>query len=197
MKENSKTKNFLIIILSVVAVVLIGLNVTFAIMSATKVNTGIIQFKQHKLDIDIVGDKTLILKPEELGLNTTTTKTLNISNPKDSTDCVFRIWLEFKVDGNIDNEYLTLSIESTNFTKVNESGKLYYNQVLKSNQKLENLKLNFTVVKNPSQSYVGKKYSMKVYIESIQGTRDAVKSWDDSETEDFSLWYEKVKSNLT
>lgn len=195
MEKTNLTKKVLFIISGIIVGTLLVLNITLAIMSSNKTSTGIIQFKQHKLDIDIVDSETIFLKPEELGLNTTTTKTVNIKNPSDSISCVLRIWLEFKVEDEINLEYLNLEINSDDFVK-NEDGKIYYKKVLNSNGQINDIKFDFKVVKNPSQSYVGKKYSMKVYVESLQSTQDAVKTWDDGSVS-FSTWYNAISENLT
>ena len=153
---------------------------------------GIIQFSQHKLDVTVADDLTMDLKPEELVLGSTATRKLNIQNPANSTPCVLRIWFEFCVDGKINEEYLTFSVDSENFS-VNDNNRYYYNAVLASNGKIENLVLNFKVHDNISKEYEGKKYSLKLYIESIQANKEAVGEWKDDYKPE---WYDKVKAGL-
>lgn len=190
----SKTNKFIIIILAVLSVVLIATNITLALVGDRKVETGIVQFKQHKLNIEIVGDNSIILSPEELNLGNVSTRTINITNPQTSTSCVFRIWLEFFVEGEVDTEYLTFSIDGENFT-TSDSGKYYYNNVLATGGKVNGIVLKFTVGSNLSSEYQGKKYNLKLYVESIQANRTAIET--DWSTDYKPEWFQTVVGNLT
>ena len=189
-----KTFNkILIIILAVISVLFLVGNLTLALMYDRKENTGIIQFSQHKLDIEIVGKDSVILSPEELTVGSSTTRTLNIKNPQNSTSCVLRIWLEFYIEGNVDTNYLTCEIANDNFL-LNENGKYYYKNVLNTNTSIDNLVINFKVSSSLTENYQGKKYTLKLFIESIQSTTEAVKAWQD----DYAIeWYEGIKNSLT
>lgn len=190
----SKTNKFIIIILAVLSVVLIATNITLALVGDRRVETGIVQFKQHKLNIEIVGDNSIILSPEELNLGNVSTRTINITNPQTSTSCVFRIWLEFFVEGEVDTEYLTFSIDGENFT-TSDSGKYYYNSVLATGGKVNGIVLKFTVGSNLSSEYQGKKYNLKLYVESIQANRTAIET--DWSTDYKPEWFQTVVGNLT
>jgi len=190
----SKATKFTIIILSLLSVILICANITLALMNDRKVNTGIIQFKQHKLDIEIVGNDSIVLSPEELNLGSIATRTINISNPTNSSSCVFRMWLEFYVDNNINTEYLSFNVEGSNFLK-SESDKYYYKGVLSSGGKLNNVALKFSVSTNLSSEYQGKPYNLKLFIESIQSTKGAVlEEWQNDYTTE---WLNSVYDSLT
>jgi len=190
----SKTNKIVITVLLTLSVMLLALNITLALLNDRKVESGIIQFKQHKLNIDIVGNNSIILTPEELSLGSKTTRTINIFNPTTSTSCVFRIWLEFYVENEIDTEYLSFSLNENNFT-LSDSGKFYYNSVLNSGSKLNNLVLNFQVSNNVSSDYQGKSYNLKLYIESIQSSKGAVESeWQNQ----FPVeWFNNISTSLT
>ncbi|MGN1208452.1 MAG: hypothetical protein ACI4TI_03185 [Christensenellales bacterium] len=181
-----------IVLLCVLSLTLLTLNLSLALMADRSDKTGIIQFKQHKLDIEIVDADSIVLSKEELTIGSLATRKINITNPQNSTSCAFRIWLEFYVDGNLDNNYLALSLDETKF-KQSESGKWYYNNVLASGASLSNLVLTFKVNEVESEEYQGKKYSIKLFVESTQSTKIAVSEWQD----DYSVeWFEGIKNNL-
>lgn len=191
----SKKSSFITIItLCVVSMLLLTLNITLALFGDKIDKTGIVQFKQHKLDIEIVDNDTIVLSKEELTIGTLTTRKINIKNPTNSTSCVFKIWLEFFVDGNLDSNYLMLNLDENLFTK-SEAGELFYNDVLSSGGNLSNVVLTFKVNENAlSKNYEGKKYNLKLCIESIQSTKIAVQNeWNNNYP---VSWYEKVKSKL-
>lgn len=191
----SKKSSFITIItLCVVSMLLLTLNITLALFGDKIDKTGIVQFKQHKLDIEIVDNDTIVLSKEELTIGTLTTRKINIKNPTNSTSCVFKIWLEFFVDGNLDSNYLMLNLDENLFTR-SEAGELFYNDVLSSGGNLSNVVLTFKVNENAlSKDYEGKKYNLKLCIESIQSTKIAVQNeWDSNYP---VSWYEKVKSKL-
>lgn len=191
----SKKSSFITIItLCVVSMLLLTLNITLALFGDKIDKTGIVQFKQHKLDIEIVDNDTIVLSKEELSIGTLTTRKINIKNPTNSTSCVFKIWLEFFVDGNLDSNYLMLNLDENLFTK-SEAGELFYNDVLSSGGNLSNVVLTFKVNENAlSKDYEGKKYNLKLCIESIQSTKIAVQNeWNNNYP---VSWYEKVKSKL-
>ena len=191
----SKKSSFITIItLCVVSLLLLTLNITLALFGDKIDKTGIVQFKQHKLDIEIVDNDTIVLSKEELTIGTLTTRKINIKNPTNSTSCVFKIWLEFFVDGNLDSNYLMLNLDENLFTR-SEAGELFYNDVLSSGGNLSNVVLTFKVNENAlSKDYEGKKYNLKLCIESIQSTKIAVQNeWDSNYP---VSWYEKVKSKL-
>ncbi len=191
----SKKSSFITIItLCVVSMLLLTLNITLALFGDKIDKTGIVQFKQHKLDIEIVDNDTIVLSKEELTIGTLTTRKINIKNPTNSTSCVFKIWLEFFVDGNLDSNYLMLNLDENLFTK-SEAGELFYNDVLSSGGNLSNVVLTFKVNENAlSKDYEGKKYNLKLCIESIQSTKIAVQNeWNNNYP---VSWYEKVKSKL-
>lgn len=191
----SKKSSFITIItLCVVSMLLLTLNITLALFGDKIDKTGIVQFKQHKLDIKIVDNDTIVLSKEELSIGTLTTRKINIKNPTNSTSCVFKIWLEFFVDGNLDSNYLMLNLDENLFTK-SEAGELFYNDVLSSGGNLSNVVLTFKVNENAlSKDYEGKKYNLKLCIESIQSTKIAVQNeWNNNYP---VSWYEKVKSKL-
>ncbi|MBE5746115.1 MAG: hypothetical protein E7359_02380 [Clostridiales bacterium] len=182
-----------IIIISVLTIVLIGLNITLALVNDRKINTGIVQFKEHRLEISIIDDDSIILQPEELTINSNTTRKITIKNPATSMACVLRIWLEFYVNGEIDTNYLSFNLGEENFV-VSDSGKYYYKNVLASNQSLENLVLNFSVSNIDAASYQGKKYGLKLFVESIQSTKAAVDEWS---TDYPTTWRTDIDSSLT
>lgn len=189
----SKTNKIVIVFLAILSIVLIATNITLALISDKKIESGIIQFKQHKLNIEIVGNESIILTPEELNLGANSTRVINISNPQTSTSCVFRMWLEFYVEGEINTEYLTFNVDG-NFSQ-SESGKFYYNSVLNSGGNLNNVNLKFTVANNLSSEYQGKKYTLKLFIESIQSTKGAVlEEWSADYTNE---WLDSVYNYLT
>ena len=192
-KFKFNTMNIIIIALSIIAISLMIFNATTALMGDRKVNMGIIQFKQHKLDIDI-NEESIVLSPEELTLGSHSTRTMTISNPNNSTACVLRIWLEFKIEGEINTEYLTFSLSGADFTE-NTDGKFYYNRVLGSGAKINNLTLHFNVPSEDLDEYQGKTYSMQLYVESIQSTRDAVQeAWKDEYP---VTWFSLVEGSFT
>lgn len=167
----------LIITLSIISVLLLALNVTLALMGDRKMNTGIIQFKEHKLDISIINNDSIILKPEELVVGAESTRTITIKNPATSTSCVLRIWLEFYVENNLDTSYLSLNLDEGKFSK-SDSGKFYYKNVFNSKAEIENLILTFKVNNEISaNNYKGKSYTLKLFVESIQSTKGAVDEW--------------------
>lgn len=188
-----KTKSkILIIVLAVISVILFSLNITLALMSDRKVDTGIVQFDQHKLDIEIIGNETIVLTPEELTLGSKNTRKINISNPSNSTPCVLRIWLEFNIDNQLNTEYLNFYLNENEFVK-SENNVFYYKNVLNSGARLNNLVLNFEV-NTISQNYEGKSYSLKLNIESIQSNKTAVEIWNNDYPVD---WYNNIKNKLS
>lgn len=189
----SKTlSRVLIIILSILTLALICLNVTFALMFDRKDNTGIIQFKQHILDIEIIDNDSIILTPEELTIGANATRKLTIKNPENSTSCVLRIWLEFYIEDEVDTNYLNFNLGVENFTK-SDSGKYYYNRVLASNGSIQNLVLNFSVSDEVSSDYAGKEYTLKLFVESIQATKGAVDNWS---TDYPAEWRTSIENSL-
>lgn len=192
MEKSKRRTKWLIIILSVVALLLIIGNITLALVGDKKDRTGIVQFAQHKLDIEIVGKDSIILEPEELTLGSTATRTLKITNPSNSTPCVMRLWLEFYVEGKLNTTYLNFSVNEGQFT-ASESGKQYYNTVLSSGGKIDSLVLTFKVNDGVSSEFEGKKYNLKLNIESIQANKEAVNGWSDDYKPE---WYDKVKNSL-
>lgn len=164
-----------IALLSILVVGLTIFNISFAIYSDKKVNTGIIQFSEQRLNIEVLDEtKTINLSPNELTIGAVTTKNLKISNPSTSTSCVFRIWLEFKVDGVLDENYLELVLNE-NFTK-SDDNKFYYNNVLNTNAEISSLQIQFKVnLENEDISnYENKPYSMKLHIEAVQANKEAI-----------------------
>lgn len=194
---NKKINIISIVVLCVLSIALLTLNVSLALFSDRLDNSGIVQFKQHKLDIEVVDNDSIVLSKEELTIGSLATRKINIKNPANSTSCVFRIWLEFYVDGKIDNEYLSLNMNETNFVK-GENNKFYYSKVLSSGGNLSNIILTFKVNDeiNPA-NFEGKSYDLKICIESIQATKIAVQTeWQN----DFpTAWYElnEIKNSLT
>lgn len=174
MKEKIATK-VTIILLSFLVLVLTILNISFAIFSDKKISSGIIQFSEQRLDIEVLDEsKTILLTPNELTIDSTTTKNLKITNPSTSTDCVFRIWLEFKVDGVVDENYLEL-ILSDDFIK-SDDNKFYYKRVLNTNSEISSLQIQFKVKLDSSDisKYENKPYSMKLHIEAVQANLEAI-----------------------
>lgn len=197
---NVKTNKIVITILAVISLLLLCLNISLALFGDRAINTGIIQFKEHKLNINILdGSKSLILTTEELTIGNTPTRTIKIENPSTSTSCVLRIWLEFEVkmeeggEFELDNNYLSLSLDETKFTK-SLGNKYYYNNVLNSSSSINNLVLNFKVSNDVGSEYQNKNYRMRICFESIQSNKEAVKAWESDYTSD---WYNKVNSSLT
>ncbi len=191
---SKKTKILSLIVLCTLFVALISLNISLALFSDRYENSGIIQFKQHKLDISVKNNEEITLSKEELTINSTSTRTINITNPANSTSCVFRLWLEFYVDNSLDSNYLSLSLPENQFTK-SEDNKYYYNRILASNSSVNDLVLTFSVNGElDAQDYQGKKYEMKIYIESIQSTKIAVLEWN---ADNYPVeWYNLVENYL-
>ena len=191
---SKKTKILSLIVLCTLFVALISLNISLALFSDRYENSGIIQFKQHKLDISVKNNEEITLSKEELTINSTSTRTINITNPANSTSCVFRLWLEFYVDNSLDSNYLSLSLPENQFTK-SEDNKFYYNRILASNSSVNDLVLTFSVNGElDAQDYQGKKYEMKIYIESIQSTKIAVLEWN---ADNYPVeWYNLVENYL-
>lgn len=191
---SKKSKILSLIVLCTLFVALISLNISLALFSDRYENSGIIQFKQHKLDISVKNNEEITLSKEELTINSTSTRTINITNPANSTSCVFRLWLEFYVDNSLDNNYLSLSLPENQFTK-SEDNKFYYNRILASNSSVNDLVLTFSVNGElDAQDYQGKEYEMKIYIESIQSTKIAVLEWN---ADNYPVdWYNLVENYL-
>ena len=191
---SKKTKILSLIVLCTLFVALISLNISLALFSDRYENSGIIQFKQHKLDISVKNNEEITLSKEELTINSTSTRTIIITNPAISTSCVFRLWLEFYVDNSLDSNYLSLSLPENQFTK-SEDNKFYYNRILASNSSVNDLVLTFSVNGElDAQDYQGKKYEMKIYIESIQSTKIAVLEWN---ADNYPVeWYNLVENYL-
>lgn len=198
------SKKVNIIIISILSFILLGvlvLNVSLALMQDSKSGSGIIQFKQHKLDISIKDHDSVVLTPEELTIGSTAQRIINITNPSNSTNCVFRIWLEFKVQWEeggeylLDTEYLNLSIENPNFSKT-DNNQFYYNNVLTSvsGQNTLNLTLNFKVNENALTTYENKKYNLKLYVESLQANKEAVSVWENDYP---ASWYDGIENRLS
>lgn len=194
---NKKINIISIIVLCVLSITLLSLNITLALFSDRTDHSGIVQFKQHKLDIEIVDNDSVVLSNEELTIGSLATRKINIKNPSNSTSCVFRIWLEFYVDGTIDNDYLTLNMDEAYFVK-GDNGKFYYSRVLSSGGNVSNIILTFKVNEEiNSTNYTGKTYDLKLCIESIQSTKIAVQTeWQNDYP---ASWYESsgIKNNLT
>lgn len=191
---SKKTKILSLIVLCTLFVALISLNISLALFSDRYENSGIIQFKQHKLDISVMNNEEITLSKEELTINSVSTRTINITNPANSTSCVFRLWLEFYVDNAPDSNYLSLSLPENQFTK-SEDNKFYYNRILASNSAVNDLVLTFSVNGElDTQDYQGKEYEMKIYIESIQSTKIAVLEWN---ADNYPVeWYNLVENYL-
>ena len=190
----SKLNKFLTIFTIVACFILLGTNLTFALLLDKHENSGIIQFNQHMLEINIVENNSIILEPKELVLGANAIRTLNIKNPDNSTSCVMRMWLEFYVEGEKNETYLTLSLNEANYTK-SESGKFYYNNVLNTGAQLNNIVLNFKVSESENvKQYEGKDYSIRLFIESIQANKEAVLDWSTDYTTE---WLAKVYTNLS
>ncbi len=193
-KTKIDTKKIAIIILIIFSLfIFASVGISYALMGDKLESGGIIQFKQHKLDIEIVGGDSIVLTPEEVIQGETAKRVLNIKNPQNSTSCVLRIWLEFYVGGVIDENYMIFSINNSNFTRT-VSGSFYYNQVLASGAEINGLELNFSVGMGLDKKYQGKNYEMKLYVESIQATTEAVEEWKDDYSPE---WKEKIKTKLT
>lgn len=191
-KSNLKSK-IILSVLIFLCFAMIVLNVSLALFGHKQVNTGIIQFAQHKLDVEITDSDSVVLTPEELILGSTAKRTINIINPANSTSCVMRMKLEFYIDNEINNEYLNFEVQGSLFSLNEASNYYYYNGVLASGGKIQNLVLNFNVSDTADESYQGKPYNIKLYIESIQGTKDAMSAWKDEYTPE---WYDLVKNSL-
>lgn len=190
-----KTSLITIISLCVLSIALLTLNLSLSLFGDSIDKSGVIQFKQHKLDIDIVDNESIILSREELTIGSVATRKINIKNPTNSTSCVFRLWIEFYVEGKLDNEYLSLSLDETKFIK-NEDGKIFYKGVLSSGGNISDLVLTFKVNEEVlAKEYEGKKYGLKFYIESIQSTKIAIQS--DWENDYPTEWWEGIKDNLS
>ena len=194
---NKKINIISIIVLCVLSIALLSLNITLALFSDRIDTSGIVQFKQHKLDIEIVDNDSVVLSKEELTIGSLATREINIKNPANSTSCVFRIWLEFYVEGTINNEYLSLNMDETDFIK-GDNNKYYYSRVLSSGGNISNIILTFKVNEEiDSTNFAGKNYDLKLCIESIQSTKIAVQTeWQNDYP---ASWYESagIKNNLT
>lgn len=166
------------ITIAVLSILVIGLtvfNICYAIFSDKKSGTGIIQFSEQRLDIEVLDEsKTIELTPNELTIGAVTSKNLKISNPSTSTNCVFRIWLEFKVDGVEDDNYLELIIEE-GFTK-SDDNKFYFNRVFNTNSEISSLQIQFKVKLEDADvmKYENKPYSMKLHVEAVQANKEAI-----------------------
>lgn len=173
MKGNIASK-ITIIVLSIMVIGLSLFNVSLAIFSDKSSGNGIIQFGEQRLDVEVLNNETIQLAPEDLNIDAVTTRSLKILNPSTSTSCVFRIWLEFKVDDVLDENYLELIIED-GFAK-SDDNKYYYNSVFNSGSEITALQLTFKVKLQDTDisNYEGKPYSMKLYIEAIQANREAI-----------------------
>lgn len=169
------------------------LNISLALFGNRQDNTGIIQFAQHKLDVEITDNDSIILKPEELILGSTAQRTLNITNPSNSISCVLRMKLEFYIEDALISDYLSFEIQGSLFSLNEANNYYYYNSVLSSGGKIQNLVLNFKVSDIYNENYKGKPYNIKLYIESLQGTREAIGVWKDEYTPE---WYALVKNGL-
>lgn len=191
-KSNLKSKIILSVLIFLCCAMIV-LNVSLALFGHKQVNTGIIQFAQHKLDVEITDSDSVVLTPEELILGSTAKRTINIINPANSTSCVMRMKLEFYIDNEINNEYLNFEVQGSLFSLNEANNYYYYNGVLASGGKIQNLVLNFNVSDTADESYQGKPYNIKLYIESIQGTKDAMSAWKDEYTPE---WYDLVKNSL-
>lgn len=183
-----------LIVLSALTLILLSLNISLALFSDKTDGTGIVQFKQHKLDIEIVEADSIVLSTNELTIGNVSTRTINIKNPTNSTSCVFRVWLEFYVNEKIDESYLFLNL-GDKFT-TGEDGKYYYNNLLASGGEINNLVLTFKVNEEAdAKLYQNKTYDLKLCIESIQSTKYAIENdWENSYP---VSWYEGLKNNLT
>ena len=172
--KGSIASRITIIILSVLVIGLTVFNICYAIFSDKKVGTGIIQFSEQRLDIEVLDEsKTVELTPNQLTMGEITNKNLKISNPSTSTNCVFRIWLEFKVDDVIDDDYLELIIED-GFTK-SDDNKFYFNRVLNTNSEISSLQIQFKVKDDIDPTkYDDKPYSMKLHVEAVQANKEAI-----------------------
>lgn len=192
LKSSLKSKIILSVLIFLCCAMIV-LNVSLALFGHKQVNTGIIQFAQHKLDVEITDSDSVVLTPEELILGSTAKRTINIINPTNSTSCVMRMKLEFYIDNEINNEYLNFEVQGSLFSLNEANNYYYYNGVLASGGKIQNLVLNFNVSDSADESYQGKHYNIKLYIESIQGTKDAMSAWKDEYTPE---WYDLVKNSL-
>lgn len=172
---------------------MIVINISLAIFGNRQQNTGIIQFAQHKLDIEITDSDSIILKPDELILGSNAKRTINIVNPANSTSCVLRMKLEFYIEDVLTDDYLSFEIAGSLFSLNDTNNYYYYNGVLATGGKIQNLVLNFKVSDSVDEGYQGKHYNIKLYIESIQATKDAVSAWKDEYTPE---WYSVVKNSL-
>lgn len=174
MKNNVRYKITLIILSSLLALVTI-FNISLAIFSHKKIGSGIIQFSEQRLDIEVLdASKTIELSPDDLTIGTITTKNLKITNPSTSTNCVFRIWLEFKIDNVANEDYLELVIGDGFFKS--DDKKFYYNDVLNSGDIISNLQIQFVVSLQDSDisNYENKPYNMKLHVEAVQANREAI-----------------------
>lgn len=187
-----KKSALVLVVLVVVFSILFITNLTLALFTDSKVNTGIIQFSQHKLDVEIVGADSIVLTPQELTVGASSSRTLIVSNPSNSISCVLRIWFEFLIEDEVNTEYLSFSISNTNFS-ISESGKYYYNSVLQSGARIDHLTLDFNVFSGDASEFEGKRYNVKLYIESMQANKEAVGLWNDDYSPD---WYALVKNSL-
>lgn len=191
---SKKAKTLSVISLCVLILLLISLNISLALFADRFEMNGVIQFKQHKLDVEIVGNDSITLSKEEFTVGSTTTRTINIKNPENSTSCVFRVWLEFYVNDAQNNEYLSLSLPEAQFT-LGDDNKFYYNSVLSSGGSVNNLTLTFAVNSFlDAELYQGKTYTMKIFIESLQSTKIALTDWKDDAYP--QTWYDSLKNNL-
>lgn len=164
-----------IVLLSFMVVGLTLFNVCYAIFFDRETGSGIVQFSEQRLDIEVLGEnKTIQLTPSELNIDVATTKNLKINNPNTSTNCVFRIWLEFKIDNVEDDNYLELIIED-GFTK-SDDNKFYYNRVFNTGSEISNLPIQFKVKLQDVDisKYEGKAYSMKLHVEAVQANKSAI-----------------------
>ena len=189
----SKVSRTLIIILSIAVLCLTVLNISFALYSNSKETSGIIQFHEQKLEIEVLNGQSVVLETDDLTPGSNTVRHIKISNPLTSTSCVVRFWVEFKVEGKLDANYLSLNVaDANNYTKASD-GKIYYNKVLNAGASINDLELSFLVNIDETQlsNYEGKKYNMKLCFDSVQANRQAIESlWTENNYP--ADWYESL-----
>lgn len=188
----SKRQKLTIIILCILLFIATIVNVilTYAYFSDKAISDdAIIQIGTVVINASILEDDGVLrFDDNEVTAGSSTTKTLILSVPTGSADCYVRLYAVFKIDGAVVNDILEFNIgasASSNWTTDSSNGYLYYNSYFSSSMGQTNIPLTFSISEDfgnvsptdPSEIYVGKPYTITLYVDAIQKANDAGQYW--------------------
>lgn len=186
-----KRHKLIIIILSISLLITTVINVmlSYAYFSDRDSAQSVINIGSISINAAILEDNGVLrFDNDEFTPGSSTTKTLLVSVNENANACYLRMYCVFRVDGNIVPNMVFMDIAASdvsNWTEDTANGYLYFNDYLEYADGERSIPLVFTISDefgnvdpdNPTVSYLGKPYTITIYVDAIQYANDGGAYW--------------------